>query len=933
MAGSTDLMKRVKVTVVTMWSHSEIEEKKSRLGAIRGQLLFDIVVPMAAAVYRIPDMTAMDTQTRILLDEIKAGQDANTALEKRLRALHEEYATVQADRHTEIVSILNDIRVSKPQSVTSTTRSLNGRSKELILRDLLNSLYFTQEVDRLYDIKPAHKGTFEWVYSEPRSGANRTTWANFHDWLRNDSGIYWISGKAGSGKSTLMKLIGTDERTRQSLLDWSAGSRLLILSFYFWNPGTLLQKSLEGLLRSIISQALKECPELAEKLFPNRFEQHTDSRQAPTMQELERAFVFLTARGLTDASHNPIRLVLLIDGLDEFDAGSISLTDLATIFTEAAQSPCFKAVLSSRPENAFEEAFNNCPKLRLHFLTHNDVVHYVNENLRDHPRMIQLVHQAPEDSASLVQEIVEAAQGVFLWVKVVVRSLLEGLRNHDEIAILTERLRELPTDLENLFRFMLYRVPHRYKQAMSKTFQLMRISAELQDHAEGRNPMLICQARPLTALGLKFALLDAKTILQAESVLLPVEKAFEDIHSVGAQIRVFCSGLIELRGYSGHTPSDHPLKSEITTEAGEEISSAMTNGSDDPEIHFIHRSVTEYLYTEDVWSNILSLAEKDFQPCAALLQSLVMQAKKYPYRAYEKDCNKSPWDIVSTALEIAHIMEQEYGTDQLDMLNALDTALTARCGLEWWDTYQEDYNRPVEWHDNFFAITIRYGLSRYVQSRLRCPGQQSIYKPGRPLLDYACRPVPAYEVWSRAPDARIVKALVQHGADPNNRFNKFSPWQNAWYTVWRGKGLTPKMVPILEALLTNGADPNAYIEFPKKLSRRVWQDRRLSVLLVALKLRRKLWKTRHGVDINDEDDDENGDEGQEEDGDDDDKDFNPSDEAICYQGMRRLVQELRKKGARSREWREMDGVFVRQKSSNWGAQGRVLRARTHCVLF
>ncbi|KAI8200939.1 hypothetical protein KHU50_006326 [Colletotrichum sp. SAR 10_65] len=263
-AGSSDLMKRIKVTALTMWSHSKIEEKKERLRAIRGQLLFNIVVPMAATVHQIPDMTAIDTQTRTLLDEIKAGQDANAALERRLRAFHEEYATVQAERHTEIVSILNDIRGSKSQPVTSTTADCNDKSKQLILKDLLNFLYFPQEVDRFYDIKPAHKGTFEWVYSEPRSGANRATWANFHEWLRNDSGIYWISGKAGSGKSTLMKLIGTDERTRQPLLEWSAGSRLLILSFYFWNPGTPLQKSLEGLLRSIISQALKECPELAE---------------------------------------------------------------------------------------------------------------------------------------------------------------------------------------------------------------------------------------------------------------------------------------------------------------------------------------------------------------------------------------------------------------------------------------------------------------------------------------------------------------------------------------------------------------------------------------------------------------------------------------------------------------------------------------------
>ncbi|KAI8261213.1 hypothetical protein K4K53_000919 [Colletotrichum sp. SAR 10_77] len=247
---SGKLMTKVKITARTMWSHSKIQEKKARLEAIRGQLLFDIVVPMAAKIVMIPDTAAMDNQTRTLLDEIKAGKDANSAMEKRLRAFHEEYAAIQTERHVEIVSLLNGIRESKTRIAMLTPRDRNVKPKELISKDLLDSLYFRQEIDRFHDIKPAHKGTFEWIYSEPRSGATKATWANFQTWLQHDSGIYWVSGKAGSGKSTLMKMVSNDGRTRHHLLEWSAGCRLLMLSFYFWNPGTPLQKSLEGLLRS-----------------------------------------------------------------------------------------------------------------------------------------------------------------------------------------------------------------------------------------------------------------------------------------------------------------------------------------------------------------------------------------------------------------------------------------------------------------------------------------------------------------------------------------------------------------------------------------------------------------------------------------------------------------------------------------------------------
>ncbi|KDN67254.1 hypothetical protein CSUB01_10266 [Colletotrichum sublineola] len=462
-------------------------------------LLFDVVIPMAARVSTIPSMAAMDTQTQILLREIKAGKDANGAIEKRLRAFHEEDTAVQAERHMEIVSILNDMRDLKPQPATSaTTKSTRYtlESKKLEVKDLLNCLYFLQETDRFHDIKPAYKGTFEWMYSKPRLGASGATWSNFHDWLRNDSGIYWVSGKAGSGKSTLMKFLGTDERTRQPLLDWGVGSRLLILSFYFWNAGTPLQKSLEGLFRSIISQALKECPELADKLFPDRFERRVDNTHPPTMQELERALACLTAPGSVDAALTPIKLVLLIDGLDEFDTGPMSLTELSTLFTEAGRSPSFKAVVSNST-----------------FLTHDDVVRYVNEKLDHHPRMVQLALQEPNKTRGLVEEIVEAAQGVFLWVTLVVRSLLEGLQNHDEIGALTERLRELPTDLEDLFRVMLQKVPRRYRGNMSNIFQILRSHSEILSTDENHE-MLFAKPTSLTALGLKFALLHPNEVLR-----------------------------------------------------------------------------------------------------------------------------------------------------------------------------------------------------------------------------------------------------------------------------------------------------------------------------------------------------------------------------------------------------------------------------------
>ncbi len=77
---------------------------------------------------------------------------------------------------------------------------------------LLNELEFATMEERREEIPEAHKTTFSWVFrdsetAEPsgnvvNAGRPRT---NFAHWLRQGEKIYWIKGKAGSGKSTLMR--------------------------------------------------------------------------------------------------------------------------------------------------------------------------------------------------------------------------------------------------------------------------------------------------------------------------------------------------------------------------------------------------------------------------------------------------------------------------------------------------------------------------------------------------------------------------------------------------------------------------------------------------------------------------------------------------------------------------------------------------------
>lgn len=83
-------------------------------------------------------------------------------------------------------------------------------------------------------------------------------------------------------------------------------------------------------------------------------------------------------------------------------------------------------------------------------LTRNDIQSYVLDRLQSHSRMNMLMSRDEVEAKYLVRSIGENSSGVFLWVRLVVESLLQGLENSDGLEELQARLDELPQDLHTL---------------------------------------------------------------------------------------------------------------------------------------------------------------------------------------------------------------------------------------------------------------------------------------------------------------------------------------------------------------------------------------------------------------------------------------------------------------------------------------------------
>jgi hypothetical protein len=132
-----------------------------------------------------------------------------------------------------------------------------------------------------------------------------------------------------------------------------------------------------------------------------------------------------------------------------------------------------KAILSFRPLAAFQDVLGDCPNLRLQDLTVADIIFYITDRISKHKRVIYLKDDDPRAVEELINEIKVKAEGVLLWVKLAVNTLLDGLQSYDSIDDLKGRLQELPGEVDELYMCMLERIAPRYQFEASKLLQLV----------------------------------------------------------------------------------------------------------------------------------------------------------------------------------------------------------------------------------------------------------------------------------------------------------------------------------------------------------------------------------------------------------------------------------------------------------------------------
>ncbi|KAK3371040.1 hypothetical protein B0T24DRAFT_531595, partial [Lasiosphaeria ovina] len=319
----------------------------------------------------------------------------------------------------------------------------NAQRRRLNLEQILSGAQYPSMGKRRTAIDGSHAGTFECIFDEG-------TLHGFIRWLSSpDEPLFWVKGKPGSGKSTLMKVLVTDARTQSALA--AANPACLVISHFFWAAGDDMAKNIRGLLCSLIYQLFVGSGGLGEKVPVDE----GGAILKPVEEWSERQLHEVLFWALSEYD---IPVVIFLDGIDEVDAGdgNAKLLDLIEIFCKTEGT---KVCVSSRPGKPFKARLLDKPTLKLEDVTRMEIEAYARSQLARYYADFAPGELNDQATVSrLASHIVNKARGVFLWAALALKGLESGLRSGESISQLTERLDLLePGDVNALYIAMLKR--------------------------------------------------------------------------------------------------------------------------------------------------------------------------------------------------------------------------------------------------------------------------------------------------------------------------------------------------------------------------------------------------------------------------------------------------------------------------------------------
>ncbi|OQV09141.1 NACHT domain-containing protein [Cladophialophora immunda] len=339
--------------------------------------------------------------------------------------------------YLQVVGELSDIlgkltlqqQLSEPEALSVVYTSRRNETNEVILqskcRQMLESLQFPQMDDRQRLISEPCHGTGIWLLQT----------AEYTEWLQGAHKFLWLKGKAGSGKSTLMKRVLQDLQSRYH------SETHTIAAYFFDGGGSELQRSTLGFFKTVLYRIFTQNTRLLEE-FVSASENGKFSKGKNLEWRLEE--LMEVTRTLTKLKHwKPT--ILLLDALDEGSRDDVR--NLLHFFEQlfpheiATSAVSFRVCLASRHYPNI--TLKDCPELWAERHNTADIEEFTRQKLS------YIVNTF--DNRRLVDAILQQAEGVFLWVDLVTTAMWINDDDGESFASKMNSLAKSPNGVDALY--------------------------------------------------------------------------------------------------------------------------------------------------------------------------------------------------------------------------------------------------------------------------------------------------------------------------------------------------------------------------------------------------------------------------------------------------------------------------------------------------
>lgn len=396
--------------------------------------------------------------------------------------------------------------------------------------------------------------------------------------------MFWISGKPGSGKSTLMAELYCNDQVLKILDGFTSKSWVIIRFFFDFRAGKGMANNLEGFFRSLTFQLVDKGSKSSSLLrndaeaAPSDLEAGKRVGECWNLKELQEMLL----GKFNEQSRN---ILLFVDGIDEYEGDKLVLLQFLQSLdaVKRESSLLVKIFLASRPEPLVHQVLKDNPGLRMEDHNFKGIESYAST-------VIQSLAPSSSDVNWLTRasrSITNRSEGVFLWAAFAIKELVKSFVEGEDLEALEAALEALPSGLGHLYDQIFDRMDAEKKEvAVTMLLLVSHARRALQveelimatEIAMGRRPkytqLLDSEARvPLQKQ------IIAKSGGLLEAVLNEPVKSRAERNWVVAERQLATDGWVDP---NAHTVSEQPSHNSLTS-------------SEDMVVKVIHQTVRAYM--------------------------------------------------------------------------------------------------------------------------------------------------------------------------------------------------------------------------------------------------------------------------------------------------------------------------------------------------